>query len=107
MSTNQAYKNEWARRHAWRNGVTPRPARPFQFQPLMDAAMARVSPTSNTYADIGTAYRLLGVTARLVSYWRECGVDAYSFDRCCCRLGLHPAEVLGRAWFDALEEAHA
>lgn len=107
MTDRESYKTRWAREWRARNGINPRPARPFAFQPLMDAAMARVPETANPSYDIGQAYLLLGVTARLVSNWRVIGLSAYDADRCACALGLHPAEVYGYEWFAQLEEISA
>lgn len=98
MSDRQ-YKTEWARQWRWRNGTTPRPSRPFAVDGFVRAAMLRVPETDNPSADLGAAYRLLGITGRSVSRWRHIGLDAYSADVLACRLGRHPSEILGYEWF--------
>lgn len=100
----RARKARWNREWRHRTGrQRPRPSRPFTFQPLMDAAMLRVEAPDIPCADIGQAYRLLGVSSRLVSNWRIIGLSAYDADRCAVALGLHPSEIYGRAWFTELD----
>ena len=46
--------------------------------------------------------RLLGVDAHAPRRWAENGIPLWNADRLACKLGLHPTEIWGQAFYEGV-----
>ena len=79
--------------------------------PLLDAVRRHSRPrlAGDGMLLSGTALvaEACGVTKRTVQRWAQAGLTWDAADKAACSLGLHPASVFGRAWWDDVAEAVA
>ena len=83
--------------------------RGYPYAPLA-AAARRVSQRRDEIGDEqvarfpelsdGDIASVLGVTRRTIVRWKIIGLDCWTADKAAVRLGLHPCEVWGDAWWD-------
>lgn len=70
----------------------------LKYRPKSDAIKVRLDATP-LIDKITRDGRLEAVENSRISQWRKAGIDLYAADRWCIRLGYHPIEVWGQAFY--------
>jgi hypothetical protein len=66
------------------------------YQPLLDWAKAELRSPDPSMRDVA---RLFGVDAHAPKRWANNGIPIWNADRLACRMGLHPTEIWGQAFY--------
>lgn len=78
----------------------------IKYRPKSDAVKVRLDATP-LIDKITRDGRLEAVENSRISQWRKAGIDLYAADRWCIRLGYHPIEVWGQAFYRGATEETA
>lgn len=70
----------------------------LKYRPKSDSVNVRLDATP-LIEKLTREGRLEAVENSRISQWRKAGIDLYAADRWCIRLGYHPIEVWGQAFY--------
>ena len=71
----------------------------LSYDPLYEWAKRELRLPEPSQRAVG---RLFGTDAHAAKRWADNGIPIWQADRLACRLGLHPTEIWGHAFYDGV-----